>query len=55
MALIEAARPISYNYGSEIINIINTEAEGYYKGQKSVDEVANIIQSRVKIYVEENR
>lgn len=38
----------------EISNIINEEADAYFKGQKSVDEVADIIQSRVKIYISEN-
>ena len=54
MGLIEAARPVSLDYGSEILNIISEEAEPFYKGQKSVDEVAGIIQSRIKIYVGEN-
>ncbi len=54
MELIEAARPVSLDFGSEILNIINEEAEPFYKGQKSVDEVAAVIQSRIKIYVGEN-
>ena len=54
MGLIEASRPVSLDYGSEILNIISEEAEPFYKGQKSVDEVAAIIQSRIKIYVGEN-
>ncbi len=54
MGLLETAKPVSYAYGSEVFNIINEEAQPFYQGQKSVDEVANIIQSRVKIYVSEN-
>ncbi|MCI8528836.1 MAG: extracellular solute-binding protein [Lachnospiraceae bacterium] len=54
MALIDAARPVSYNFGSEVVKIITEEAEAFYKGQKSVDEVAKVIQSRVKMYVGEN-
>jgi len=52
--LIEAAQPASIG-NDEIIKIINEEAAGYYQGQKSAEEVAGIIQSRVKLYVDENR
>jgi len=52
--LMKVAKPVSYNYGDMVSNIITEEAEAFYKGQKSADEVAGIIQSRVKIYVEEN-
>ncbi len=54
MELLENSRPINYNYGSQIVSIINEEADAFYKGQKSVDEVASVIQSRIKIYVGEN-
>ena len=53
--LIDVAKPVSNSQGDEIMNIINEEAEAFYKGQKSVDEVASIIQSRVKIYIGENK
>ncbi len=53
--LIEKARPISNNGGdSQIQNIITEEAAAYFQGQKSVDEVVGIIQSRINIYVSEN-
>ena len=39
----------------EITNIITEEAEAFFKGQKSVADVANVIQSRVQVYVNENR
>lgn len=35
-------------------NIITEEAEAFFQGQKSVDEVADIIQRRVSVYVSEN-
>ena len=35
--------------------IINEEAEAFFKGQKSVDEVAGIIQNRVNNYVGETK
>lgn len=37
----------------EIFNIINEEAQAYFSGQKSASEVAEIIQSRVALYVGE--
>lgn len=39
----------------ELINIITEEAAPYFAGQKNVNEVADIIQNRVQIYVNENR
>lgn len=42
-------------YNEELMNIINEEAAAYYAGQKSAEEVAKVIQSRVRIYVNENR
>ena len=42
------------DYNEEILNIISEEAEAYFNGQKSVDDVASIIQSRINIYVNEN-
>lgn len=52
--LIDVAKPAS-NSNSEMMTIINEEAEGFFKGQKSVDEVAKIIQSRIQVYVSENK
>ena len=43
------------NYNSSITSIIEEETEPYFAGQKSAKEVADIIQSRVQIYVNENR
>jgi len=43
------------NYDENLLNIIKEEAEGFFSGQKSAKEVAGVIQSRVKIYVNENR
>lgn len=42
------------NGGSDILNIIAEESGAYFAGQKSVDEVADIIQSRVQVYLKEN-
>lgn len=41
-------------YNEALNNIITEECESYFAGQKSAKEVADIIQSRAKIYVSEN-
>ena len=45
---------LSY-YNQDIINIVIEEAESYFADTKKAEEVARIIQSRVQIYVDENR
>ena len=45
---------VSKGYASEIMSIIIDEVAPYFKGQKTAEDVANIIQSRVSIYVSEN-
>ena len=42
-------------YNDEIGQIITEEAKAYFSGQKSLDETADVIQNRVKTYVNENR
>ncbi len=49
------AEPSSATGNDEITNIITEEAEAFFKGQKSVADVAGVIQSRVQVYVNENR
>lgn len=44
-----------YENNEEILKIVNSEAEAYYNGQKSAEDVAKVIQNRVQIYVDENR
>ena len=55
LEVIKAAKPMNYTGSDEILNIILEDAEPYFEGQKSVDEVAGIIQNRVGIYINENR
>lgn len=43
------------NYNTNITDIVNEESTAYFEGQKTAKEVADIIQSRVQIYVNENR
>ena len=42
-------------YDKQIWSIVEEEAAAYFEGQKSLEDVAEIIQSRVKLYVDENR
>ena len=45
----------AYYYNENVLNIINEEMGAFYSGQKSAQDVANVIQSRAQIYVDENR
>ncbi len=42
-------------YDQELTNIINEETGSYFSGQKKAGEVAEIIQNRVSVYVNEGR
>lgn len=53
VAIIENARPISVR-NEEIMKIINEEVAGFFSGQKTVNDVADIIQRRVQMFVDEN-
>ena len=44
----------AYSHNSSIEDIISEEAGAYFSGQKTAQEVSEIIQSRVSIYVNEN-
>ena len=39
----------------DILNIINEEVEAFYSGQKSAQDVADVIQRRAQLFVDENR
>ncbi len=43
-----------YSPNKNVTNIVNEEASAFFSGQKSAKEVADIIQSRLSIYVNEN-
>ena len=53
LELIPDATPYYSVKDDEIIKIINEEAPAYYSGQKGVDDVVNIIQNRIQLYVSE--
>lgn len=42
-----------FDYDEEIINMIKEEAEPFFKGDKSAKGVADVIQSRISIYIKE--
>ncbi len=44
-----------FYYNEAIANIVNEEMGGFFTGQKSVQDVVAVIQSRAQIYVDENR
>ncbi|SFC36949.1 ABC transporter substrate-binding protein [Butyrivibrio sp. YAB3001] len=45
---------LTYTYNKNVNNIIFEEASAFFSGQKTAKEVADIIQSRLSIYVNEN-
>ena len=57
----QAVRDMVYNatteatYDEQLMNIITEEAEYYFNGEKSAQEIAGIIQSRAQLYIDENR
>lgn len=51
--LIDMAKPMPTT-NSEVLNIIAEEAEAFYTGQKTLDNVVSTIQSRMSMYVSEN-
>lgn len=52
--LIEQAKG-NYCNDETLFTLISEEAQPYFEGQKSVDEVASIVQSRISLYVSENQ
>ncbi|MCM1410153.1 MAG: extracellular solute-binding protein [Lachnospiraceae bacterium] len=54
LELIPDAAPYFSVKDDAVINIINEEAGAYYSGQKGIDDVVNIIQNRIQLYVNEN-
>lgn len=53
--LIDSATGRWNDADDELRNIISEETEPFFKGQKSAAEVANVIQNRIQVYVNENR
>ena len=54
MALIDSTT--SYiDFDQNVISIITEEAAGYFSGGKSVEEASKHIQSRVSLYIQEQK
>lgn len=53
-AILEGAETLAYNNG-DVMTMINEEVAPFFDGKKSAEEVAKIIQGRVKIFVNESR
>lgn len=52
--ILEGATTLA-SYEEDVMTMINEEVEPFFDGQKTAQDVAGIIQGRVKIYVNENR
>ena len=44
-----------YYWDEEINNIVDEETQSYFAGQKSAEDVAKVIQSRLQIYINERK
>ena len=53
--LVENTTAVYGAASEEVTNIINEEAAAYFSGQKSAEEVAKIIQSRMQVYLSETK
>lgn len=54
MTLINATERL-YSYDETIYNVISDECGAFFAGQKSAEETAKLVQSRLNIYVNEKR
>ncbi len=54
MNIIESCTKVS-NYDTAIYDIVYEQAQAYFAGQKSIEEVMRLIQSKANIYVNEQR
>ncbi|MGN1315386.1 MAG: ABC transporter substrate-binding protein [Lachnospiraceae bacterium] len=54
MEFLQSINKIS-SYNDELFNIVSEESQSFLQGEKSAKEAAEIIQSRAKIYINENR
>ncbi|MBD5511427.1 MAG: extracellular solute-binding protein [Lachnospiraceae bacterium] len=54
LAYVESVTMSNY-YDESLSNIISEEADAFFKGDKTAEEVAKIIQSRAQVYINESR
>ena len=55
LAQLLKSRDMKASVDSKISEIINDEAGAFFAGQKGAKETADIIQSRVKVYISETK
>lgn len=53
--LLEGATPVTLSEDAELNNVIFEEAQSFFQGSKSADEVAGILQNRINLYLKENQ
>lgn len=53
--MIETSKSSQGRLGEKMFAIIDEEAQAYFEGQKSVEDVAMLIQNRVQTYINETR
>ncbi len=53
--LVDGTTAVNGAVSSDITNIISEEAAAYFSGQKSAEDVAKIIQSRMQVYLSETK
>ena len=53
--LIGSANRLAGSVNQQLVNIVTEETEAFFKGQKSAEDTAGVIQNRIQIYVSENR
>ena len=54
MALIDSTTSF-VDYDQNVLSIISDEAAGYFAGSKTVEEASKLIQSRVSLYIQEQK
>lgn len=50
--VLETARP-NYNYSGELVSILESEFPAYLTGEKTAEEVLDIVQNRAQLYINE--
>ena len=54
LALIDSTTSF-VDYDQNVLDIISDEAAGYFAGSKTVEEASKLIQSRVSLYIQEQK
>ncbi len=55
LELVRTTTKIRNSYDAEIMTMITGEAEAFFSGQKTAEEVGKLLQSKVTIYINEQR